>query len=576
MDKSAVIIGGGVGGLFTGAILSKEGVKVTLIEKNATVGGGLQSFVRFGEVFDTGMHVIGGMQQGGNIRRICEYLGIMDKVNIRDVDSDKIDVLYFAEDKRSYRIAQGREAFVESLVESFADSGEELKRYVDAVYGIVDELDMFYLRPSADYIQAHSDNFIMSADEFIAKYVSNEHLRSVLAYMNPLYAGRKGTTPAYIHALISVIYINGPSRFAGGSQLFADVLRDAIIANGGEVITSDGVVSIASEERMITSVTTKRGRVFSADYYISAIHPCSLLKLFDDESVLPKAYRNRLNDIPNSYSAFTLNIKLKPEKFKYINHSCYYMKRYDQIWDFDRSDLEWPLGFLYMTPPDIEQGEYSTKMIVTAPMTWDRVKEWEDTRLGHRTKEYDAWKEECTEKLLDCMEELYPDFRTCVEEINTASPLTIRDYYAVKEGAMCGYSKDCNNMALSQVPVVTKIKNLLLTGQNCSLHGFCGVPLTAINTSEVILGRNYVLNKLNGDTDMRDRIYELLSDALPAVDFDSDFLFSELDSLGVTIIRMVLSQEFNIEIGAQDVTPKNFRSIDSLVKMVEAKLNDKE
>jgi acyl carrier protein len=75
---------------------------------------------------------------------------------------------------------------------------------------------------------------------------------------------------------------------------------------------------------------------------------------------------------------------------------------------------------------------------------------------------------------------------------------------------------------------------------------------------------------------MRDRIYELLSDALPAVDFDSDFLFSELDSLGVTIIRMVLSQEFNIEIGAQDVTPKNFRSIDSLVKMVEAKLNDKE
>jgi hypothetical protein len=76
MDKSAVIIGGGLGGLFAGAILAKEGVKVTVIEKNINVGGGLRSFTRFGEVFDTGMHVIGGMRPDGNIFRICKYLGI--------------------------------------------------------------------------------------------------------------------------------------------------------------------------------------------------------------------------------------------------------------------------------------------------------------------------------------------------------------------------------------------------------------------------------------------------------------------------------------------------------------------
>lgn len=70
-------------------------------------------------------------------------------------------------------------------------------------------------------------------------------------------------------------------------------------------------------------------------------------------------------------------------------------------------------------------------------------------------------------------------------------------FQKVKEGALCGYSKDYKNMALSQLPVVTKISNLLLTGQNNNLHGFCGVPLTAISTAEAILGRNYVLNKLN-------------------------------------------------------------------------------
>ena len=34
MNKTAVIVGGGLGGLFTAAILSKEGVKVTVLEKN--------------------------------------------------------------------------------------------------------------------------------------------------------------------------------------------------------------------------------------------------------------------------------------------------------------------------------------------------------------------------------------------------------------------------------------------------------------------------------------------------------------------------------------------------------------
>ena len=87
-NKSVVIIGAGLGGLFCGAILAKEGYDVTILEKNATIGGGLQSFRRFGETFDTGMHVVGGMRHGGNIWRICRYLGIVDRVRLLDVDDD--------------------------------------------------------------------------------------------------------------------------------------------------------------------------------------------------------------------------------------------------------------------------------------------------------------------------------------------------------------------------------------------------------------------------------------------------------------------------------------------------------
>ncbi len=74
---------------------------------------------------------------------------------------------------------------------------------------------------------------------------------------------------------------------------------------------------------------------------------------------------------------------------------------------------------------------------------------------------------------------------------------------------------------------------------------------------------------------MKEKIRQLLEDALPLVDFDSDFLFSELDSLGVTTILMMLSDEFDIELESRDATPKNLKSIDSIVALVEKKIAEK-
>ena len=58
MKQRVLIIGGGLGGLFSGAILAKEGLEVTVLEKNKIIGGGLQSFRMWGEDFDTGMPII--------------------------------------------------------------------------------------------------------------------------------------------------------------------------------------------------------------------------------------------------------------------------------------------------------------------------------------------------------------------------------------------------------------------------------------------------------------------------------------------------------------------------------------
>ena len=110
--------------------------------------------------------------------------------------------------------------------------------------------------------------------------------------------------------------------------------------------------------------------------------------------------------------------------------------------------------------------------MLMAPMPFCMSAAWENTTVGKRGYEYEVWKENQTNALLSQVEEIHPGFSECIEKMNTASPLTIRDFYGVKEGSISGYSKDCKNIALSQVPVVTKVKNLLLTGQNNNLHGF--------------------------------------------------------------------------------------------------------
>lgn len=74
---------------------------------------------------------------------------------------------------------------------------------------------------------------------------------------------------------------------------------------------------------------------------------------------------------------------------------------------------------------------------------------------------------------------------------------------------------------------------------------------------------------------MKEEIKQLLEETLPLTDFDSPFLFSELDSLGVTTILMLLSDKYGIELDHNDATPKNLKNLDNIAALVERKLEKK-
>ena len=107
------------------------------------------------------------------------------------------------------------------------------------------------------------------------------------------------------------------------------------------------------------------------------------------------------------------------------------------------------------------------------------------------------WKQKMMDKVLDCMNLQYPEFRHGIEFCFAASPLTIRDYYGNKEGSNYGFRKESDDLMHSQMSVQTKVKNLFLTGQNVNIHGLCGVSLTAIETAEALVGHNSIVKKIN-------------------------------------------------------------------------------
>jgi len=498
-DKEHILImGGGLGGLFTGAILAHEGYKVTVLEKNAVIGGGLQEFKRAGVSFETGMHVLGGLRQGGSIRRIIDWLGIGDRIALRPLDPDCMDSITYLNSGDTYHIPQGREAFTQYLIERFPHEAAGIRSYVEALYRLAGEVDIFWLRPSTfSFFTPHSEEFSWPADELIAHYITDERLSDLLAYMNPMYGGMRGHTPAYIHALINVLYINGTDRFEGGSQQLANALADVIAQGGGQVLSGDPVSHVHVADRLVTAVTTCSGKEYHADRYVSAMHPCALLDVVDD-GAFTRAYEQRLRSIPNSYSAFTLYIVFKPDAFPYINHTCYYQDDYGLVWKHGEYDAaNWPRGFMYMTSADRHQGKWATHMVVNCIMPYSAVEQWQDTTTGRRGIEYEQWKQARVVQVMDKLERLHPGLASTVQTVYSSSPLTIRDYYNEPQGALYGTRKDCRNLALSQLSVFTRVRNLLLTGQCVNLHGICGVPLTAINTVEAIVGENVIINKIN-------------------------------------------------------------------------------
>ncbi len=497
MEKRILIIGSGLGGLLSGFLLSKEGFKVTILEKHRKFGGCLQTFNRDRYTFDTGIHYIGSMAPGQTIHNYWKYFGLSDRLDLVKMDENGFDrISYFGTE---YPLAQGFDNFKERLLAYFPDEASALNSYTQNLHEIVNSHPLYNLElPAGSYSDHYKSilagSFLSDLSSGIRHSASGIRLSDILAGNNFLYAGNPATTSIAELSLINHSFISSAWRLAGGSQHIVDILVDGITRNGGRVLARKKVVGIHKKGESF-HVSTKDGDLFEADQIVSDIHPVSTLELLDGIPV-QKAYNNRIRSLPNSISVFTVYLGLKPESFPFLNYNLYKYKT-DYIWSAlpSRGD-KWPNSFLFMTPPEKEQGAFANTAVAMATMNFEEVREWEKSESGTREKSYFVFKAKKAKLLLDAVYEQFPDLKEAIVTIEISTPLTWRDYTGTVNGSMYGIVKDAANPQKSTILPKTKISGLYFTGQSINLHGALGVTIGAVMTCGEILGLANVINSI--------------------------------------------------------------------------------
>ncbi|MDR1896351.1 MAG: FAD-dependent oxidoreductase [Prevotellaceae bacterium] len=489
MKYDILIIGSGLGGLVSGAILSKNGFNVCVLEKGPKPGGCLQSYIKDGGLFETGVHYIGSMSQGQTLYKILDYLGIIPELSLKQLDVNGFDRIRFKGDSTEYKYAQGYDNFIDTLSSRFPEEHKNIEEYCRILKNVCDKFPLYKL---------YNGNFVDKLDVIeldtyteIAKITRNEKLRNVLAATNPLYDGIKHRTPFYIHALIMNSYIESAWRFNNGGNELVNALINVIKQAGGTTLTSKNVTKLVEEGGKIAKIYTEDGDVFEANNVISAIHPSQTVNLVETKMFRP-VFRRRFAEFKQTVSPFVVNAVLK--KPLYTENSNYYCYSTDNVWDYHNAKDAWP-GVVSIFPTLEHQGYYSVSVL--SNYAYEYLDKWHNSystyyKKSCRGEDYEDLKAQLSDKIIDSVSEIFPEIKNNVS-IHSMTGLTYRDHIGAINGSFYGISKDHNDPLKTFILPQTKIPNLFFTGQNLNVHGVYGVTITSLITCSYFIGINNLL-----------------------------------------------------------------------------------
>lgn len=497
-EYDILVIGSGLGGLVSALILAKEGLKVCVLEKNNQYGGNLQTFSRNKLIFDTGVHYLGGLSKGQNLNQYFSYLEIMDELELQKMNEDGYDKITFGDDPVEYPHAQGYKNFVKQLSEFFPHEKENLESYCEEIQYVCSQFPRYNVIGKENY---NEEILHLNTKRFIESITSDKKLQSVLLGSNFLYAGDSENVPFYVHALTVNSYIQSAYKCVKGGSQISKLLIRKLRQYGADVHKHAEVSEMVFTNDVLTSVKTKSGKEYHSKKFISNIEIRSTIQLIGEER-LKKSFLNRVLSWEPVPSCFSVYLVLKPHTIPNFNYNIYHYSSKESVWNAYRYDKKsWPETYMLSSTPSKHHPEFAESLTAISYMDFDEVKVWENTintvaDQHERGKQYEQFKQEKAEKMIDALEKKIPDLRSSIKAVYTSSPLSYRDYIGSFKGNMYGYVKSSENPLKTMVSPRTKIDNIFLTGQSVNMHGILGVTIGAFNTCAEILGKDLMDERL--------------------------------------------------------------------------------
>jgi len=434
-----VVIGGGIGGLTTAALLARSGLDVTVLEAHVYPGGCAGTFYHQGYRFDAGATLPAGFYPGGPMDIVAQAVGI-DRWPVRH--DDPAMVVYLPDGTSVTRYA-GEQRWDERR-RAFGPDAEPFWHWQeatsDALWDLALRLPDWPPQTPSEATALLGDGLAWLGDD------PRQRLRPRLGLdaVRPVAAHLRGaserlrlfvdaqlliaaqTTSLHANALYGASALDLPRRglvhAEGGMGAIAGTLVEAVRRNGGQVYFRQEATHISVERGRPVAVETKKGESFPADVVVANLPPWNVAQLLGEQAA-HKLRGHRLHTLPsrprNVWGAFMLYVGLDgaavPGDFP-LHHQVV---------------LGEPMGngntvFLSLSPAWDEGRAPQGRRTLTMSTHTELDPWWE---LHEQDREaYEARKQRYTERVLTAAEVALPGLRDAADLVLPGTPVTFQRF----------------------------------------------------------------------------------------------------------------------------------------------------
>lgn len=480
--------------MYSAGLLALEGKEVLVLEQHNVLGGLMQSYRRDRLTFPTGVHCIGSLSEGQVLWRYLDYLGVLDRIALAEMDPDGFQEFVFAH--KTYTMPTGHDAYRDKLLHYFPNEQSAIDTFMQDMKICMARSPFYQIDPERVFARAPMDS--VSLQNYLDGLTSSSELKCLLSASYPLYGIDPTLCPLSTHFSVLDSFLNSSYRVDERAKPLAKSFMFRLRELGVEFRRSSEVEEVVCEGRTLKGVRLSDDECIDSDIVMYSGHPTGLVERC---SGLRPAFKWRMAELENTDCFISAGLS-------WSHPECSVRLRDTFIFnttDIKKSSLPWRLeagdtpGVLYVAGvPNAERGRYA--VVAVAAANYGDWKDWGTTDTGRRGQKYDELKQQFADNMVRQVRAQWPEAASSIELIDCNSPLTLQNYTQSPLGTGYGIKKTVETLGSSQVGAKTSIKGLYMIGQSSQLPGIVGTVISSVVACSHILGEDYLLGKIARST----------------------------------------------------------------------------